>query len=130
MKFLYEQSFRSKFETKISGCLRSPKDFLKMFILKNLIAQPYFDSNSIPFRVFTRPLCSIYGQKIIEILGAHPGRFSRQSVSSHLSHRVELISIHSQLMTSYWFDRLRFIQTAKFELCPIFFCNKLISYAE
>jgi hypothetical protein len=100
---------------------RPPQASWKCLYLKNLIAQPYLNSNPNPFRVFTRPLCSIYGQKITEIWGAHLERFPRQSVSSNLSHRVELISIHPQLITSYWFDWLRFIQRDKFELCPIFF---------
>jgi hypothetical protein len=43
---------------------------------------------------------------------------SRQPVSSHLSHRVELISTHPQSMTSCWFDRLSVVQRVKFEHFP------------
>ncbi len=53
---------------------------------------------------------------------------SVQLVLSYL--RGELVSIHPQSMTSYWFDRLLFIQRGKFELCLRGFCNKLISYEE
>jgi hypothetical protein len=60
----------------------------------------------------------------------YPIRKLENPISKFRVGSPELISIHSQLMTSYWFDRLRFIQTAKFELYPIFFCNKLLSYAE
>ncbi len=36
------------------------------------------DMHSNPFRVFTRALCSIYRQQIIEIRDGHLGRFPRQ----------------------------------------------------
>ena len=50
--------------------------------IKNWIASPNLNKNPNPFRVFTRTLCTIYRQKIIEIGRGHVERFPGQLPSS------------------------------------------------
>jgi len=46
--------------------------------IENFIATTSLNMNPIPCRIFTRTLCTIYRQKIIEIGREHPARFPRK----------------------------------------------------
>ncbi len=77
MRSSYGRSFRSKFETNAFQCLRSPREYLILFIHKKLIPQSNIDSNPNPLQVVTRPLCWIHRRSFIEIWDAHLARFPR-----------------------------------------------------